>query len=694
MINLNKKLQVTTFVGTIFLSAFLLFLVQPMIGKIILPKFGGVASVWTISVLFFQVLLLVGYLYAHFLTTFFSPRRQFMIHMFLLAVSLLLLPVGVSSAESFGEYPQTISLLFILLAAIGGPFFFLSASSPLIQKWFWYSGAKTSENPYYLYAASNLGSMIALLSYPFLIEPFISLNYQLEGWGLLYVVLALAFLLTGMQIMRTVNIQKKIEEDHSKVHVTDVLKWIIVAFFPSSLMLGVTQYITTNIVAVPLMWILPLALYLLTFIMAFARNSKYEEKKFLPVFFMMFFAFAYIYMKNFPSSPLYILIFHLMAFFTTALLCHCRLALTKPSPKHLTLFYLCLAFGGALGGVFNGLVAPVIFNTTLEYPLVMFLVAIYFFPKLKVEKASKVKENMANLLMFAVLLAAASIFLNADRNKSDVREVLLNNRNFYGTFSVKEVAVKDTTVKALVHGTIVHGVQAQPPHENALTTYYWPLQIIFDFYDDDNEKWDIAAIGMGTATASCVAKPGQNWWYFELDPDIAALSTSDEPMFTFFKDCTPDAEIYLGDGRIELGKLDKDTKYDVIILDAFSSDSIPAHMITKEAFKQYFSRLNEHGIILVHISNVYMDLKPVLANLADHFGYYIKVKTFDPQITPEEFTPEDLHQQADWAVITRSREMVEDLEGWTVPETDKSIGIWTDDYYNIFRVLKAVRPGG
>ncbi|MCL2469251.1 MAG: fused MFS/spermidine synthase [Alphaproteobacteria bacterium] len=697
------KLKVSSalplFVLTIFSSAFLLFLVQPLIAKQLLPVFGGSAVVWNVCMLFYQALLLCGYLYAHLLASFFSVKKQYIIHIIFLLLSLMLLPIGFSAelVETTGGRIPELRIFLLLGAAIGAPFFFLSASAPLLQRWFLEAGeSKENKNPYFLYAASNFGSFLALFAYPFVIEPFSSLLWQLKAWSFFYFLLTLLFVNLGVFLKKKKEAVIAKQEIKEKIRPEIVLKWIVLAFFPSSLMLGLTQYITTDIAPVPMLWIVPLALYLLTFVIAFADRKSYSEDVLSKIFYGFCCGFVYIFFQRTPGF-FTTLGFYLPLFFLAALLCHNRLNLTKPNPRNLTTFYLCLSVGGTLGGVFNALLVPLIFSRLIEFQLVLAFTALYFLPTLK-------KQGMKWMLLIGGLFAAAIALLYFSPPNPFLQEkTLLEERNFYGAFKVTENPIREHRERALLHGSTFHGKQFLGTFETELTAYFAVLRNFFQPFNERNDDWSVAVFGLGAGTVACLAKKGQTWDFFEINPAIIKLSIpekeGEEPLFTFVKRCAPDAKMYLGDARMEMAKLPKDKKYNVIIMDAFSSDSIPAHLLTKEAFELYFSRLKEGGLIFVHISNRYLDLRSVIANMAKELGMQARVNQTNmaPLVSQEAektFQLEEVASYSRWVIVGRTREDIAPFLDWEIPPPDEKIGLWTDDYYNIFKIMaKEIEKG-
>jgi hypothetical protein len=718
------------FTLAVFVSAGLLFIVEPMFGKMVLPFLGGSPAVWTTCMLFFQGALLVGYVYAHVGPQWLGVRRHLVFHLALLALALLLLPLGI--AEPFVEVREdhpTLWLLGVLTLSLGVPFTLLSSTGPLLQVWFSRTSDPEAHNPYFLYAASNAGSMLALMSYPFLLEPTISLSEQahLWSWGYLVLVGLVAVSAFYSATRGTATEQVNTTPDQAPpVSTRTKLRWTILAFVPSSFLLALTTYVTTDIAAVPLLWVLPLVLYLLSFTVVFARRPVMSHSalvRWQPIGLILLAVLAF--WGNSASAP-WLLPLHLIVFFITALVCHGELAATKPPAARLTEFYLCIAVGGLLGGVFNALIAPAVFESVLEYPVTL-LLASALRPGSPDKVAGRSWRWDLALIVFAcvVLVAtrtssgeqpvtaaaviasglAAVICLRMSRDRARFtlaiagvvlagaivdaarRNVLLRERNFFGVREVRDDLPK--RMRVLMHGTTRHGAQSLDRGKQREPLSYYnrqgPLGDVFRAFPPAAQR-RIAVVGLGAGTMAAYAGAGERWTFFEIDPDIARVAR-DTTFFTYLRNAPAEIEILLGDGRLSLAAA-PDRHFDVVVLDAFSSDAIPTHLLTREALRIYQSKLADGGVLVFHLSNRYLDLEPVLGRLIEDAGAagLIRVNTArnkellasggDPSI---------------WAAVGQSSSSVSALQGasgWGSLRTRAGVGLWTDDFTNIFSVFR------
>jgi hypothetical protein len=732
----RPALLLAVFTVAIFVSAFLLFLVQPMFSKMVLPLMGGTPAVWNTAMLFFQMVLLGGYLYAHLTTRWLGIRRQVGLHLLILAVAFLTLPIGVGAGWS--EPPvtwPTLWLLGLLAASLGLPFFILSSSGPLFQRWFSLTGHADAENPYFLYAASNLGSMVALLGYPVLIEPFFRLADQtlLWTWGFagLFALCAACALLAvrGAAAARIpIAADPRAAFDYG-LPVRRQARWVLLAFAASSLLLGVTTYVTTDIAAVPLLWVIPLALYLLTFIIVFARRVWIPHG-------------LAVRLQPFLVIPLAILMFwgtrgghtwlfglHLAAFFVTVLVCHGELARDRPPVRHLTHFYLLISVGGALGGAFNTLVAPHLFRSVAEYPLVLVL-ALLLRPRYDARDSSRARRldlvmplalgavaativlthvrewfeaSPAVMLLPSVVLAVAilsanerpvrfglamgALLLAGLGVRAALDDTLHRERTFFGTHEV--LAREGGARHALYHGTTLHGVQIQDPELRLEpTTYYHrggPVGQIVDAVRRGRGAVRAGIVGLGTGAIACHGAPGERWIYYEIDPEVVRIAR-DPALFTFLRDCHPETDVVLGDARITLARTQPGS-YDLLVIDAFSSDAIPVHLLTREAVAMYMDRLAPGGVLALHISNRHLRLEPVVAAAAETLGVAARITRQSPApAEAERFAA----TSSIWAVLAREPGDLGPLlqePRWTEPARSPRVPAWTDDYAGILRVF-------
>jgi hypothetical protein len=887
------------FAVTLFVSATLLFLVQPMIAKMVLPLLGGTPAVWNTCMVFFQAALLAGYAYAHAISSWTRVRRQVLLHMVVLCVPIIALPIAIAGWNPPSELtdirwlrwvpaswipPNAIpilGLLGLLVASVGLPFFVLSTSAPLLQKWFANTGHPAGKDPYFLYAASNLGSMLALLGYPTLVEPFLPVKYyaQLSDDGKVNVWLSQSWLWAagyGLFIVLTVICAQVVwkscprfassgsEPDasddglDSKPGVLTRLRWIALAFVPSSLMLGVTTHITLDIAAIPLLWVIPLALYLLSFILVFAPGIRprptvavltcvlatlvvgvilYKPQEITEVpflwalplalyFLCLFLAYAMWPTGAYKASglimPLLVLLLvflmqsavslnvslrillHLAVLFAVALVCHGELSQGRPSTRYLTQFYLLMSLGGVLGGLFNALVAPLVFNGIYEYPIAI-ACACLLVPPLSPGKrvwSSRWFPSRAGGLvgicldiLLAVILGFVTLGLldfmgtSADEMRQGAKDhgwlaesiagvvatlhgglfkglgrfedwfngknfvvlgrglqidyvqiikvieyglpallcytyisrplrfglavgaffvagmyfdhvrgsqLLYQTRSFFGVMKVKyELAKSDDDEEEyptyeLVHGTTLHGrqIRTKELQSEPITYYHWtgPIGRMFDSFAKTGARKNVAVIGLGSGTMSAWRKsPDMRMTFYDIDPAVVGIATN-PAYFTYFTDAKLDKnkDIVLGDARLRIAEA-KPKEYDLIVADAFSSDAIPIHLITREAIQLYLQKLSDNGVLAVHVSNRYLDLEPVLGNIVKDLGLHALFQ-YDSQ--EKKWRGKT---SSEWAVLAKNREALGDLVGdsrWRALEENPAIGVWTDDFSNLLGVFQ------
>jgi hypothetical protein len=817
------------FAVALFVSAFLLFWVQPLAGKMVLPLLGGTPAVWNTCMLFFQAVLLAGYAYALALTRWLSARAQVVLHGALLLAAALALPVAVGEASA-GGVPAGASpawwLLKTLLLTVGPPFFVLSASAPLLQKWFSRTRDASASDPYFLYAASNAGSLVALLGFPVLLEPNLTLGRQSHVWALAYGTLAVlvvacaAFALRsraarrdettrdGAQGAATANpspgnsVHPSAEPSSAepssagsseRLSLWRRLRWLLLAFVPSSLVLGVTTYITTDLVAVPLLWVIPLSLYLLSFVLVFARRqllSRGLMARVLPGSAVML---ALVYLSGASQPAWFLILFHLLFLFAASMVCHGQLADDRPAARHLAEFYLWLAAGGALGGLCNAVIAPLVFNTVVEYPLVI-LLASYLRPAFRRERGrllglrlgaprtesvrgvrvskddggetfvkddggavfkkrdgsetfdgveafedeSDAGGDEARVGVYDVLLpllvgafAAALVLVAPHLELKTVERAavslgaplfLLNyffaprplrftlglaavmaasfvfseqsgrtlfaERNFFGTHLVD--ADRAERIHWLHHGSTLHGKQYTDPARACEPLSYYhrdgPLGSIFAAFDAKPAvARRVAVVGLGAGTTAAYARRGEAWTFYEIDPAVVGIARRPE-LFTYLSACSAaPVTVLLGDARLRLREAEGGA-YDLIALDAFSSDAVPAHLMTREALALYLSKLAPGGIIAFHVSNRSLELERVVGGLAADAGLPARVfadKRYDPETGIDPST---------WVAVARSTEDLGALAGdarWqTLDAGTHQLELWRDDFSNVVRIFK------
>lgn len=741
------------FTLSILLSAFLLFLIQPMLSKIILPQLGGSPAVWQTAMMFYQALLLGGYVYAHASTRWLGTRMQSRLHGALLLVSFAALPISLYATSLFAPTAEPVSFLLVsLLLTIGLPFFVLSANAPLVQHWYASHHATRQFNPYVLYSASNLGSFAALLAYPFLIEYLFSLSAQTELWSALYAVFGLLLLLCVFQINKHFVVENDAPEtagDQPEDTTTPTLKnklhWVVLAFIPSSLMLGVTTHVTTDIAAVPLLWVMPLALYLLTFVLAFQPKMPgyhffLKEQVFIVAMLLIAMATRLDVMTPFQ-------VLHFLAFFSVAMVCHGQLAISRPSARHLTGFYVWVSVGGACGGIFNALLAPNLFTSTMEYWIVLAL-ACFFRPQTKEferENFQRILDIVLPIGIIAILATQYQVgallaqlfpeqidtvrtfyketFINRPLPKFDFLTIMFfiaicivlpkfcqhrpvrfgyavlvlfisipyaqgtktdktihRERNFFGISVITKR--EDPPLHIFAHGTTLHGMQSQKEEERLLlASYYIHVKDIFRNLPDNVRLLPVAVGGLGAGTLACLGQEQQEFDFYEIDEAVKNIAENPK-LFTYLRDCPTRSTVQIADARLGL-KSAPDGRYGAIFMDAYSSDSLPMHLITQEALAIYVQKLAPHGIVAFNISNRYLKLNQILANIA-HEENLVAIERLsrpaDPNAVP-----------AHWVVMARSWN---DLEatgykeaGWTPlePNGDRP---WTDNYTNILGVLR------
>ncbi len=730
------RLLLAVYTAAIFVSAALLFAVQPLFAKMVLPKLGGTPAVWSVAMVFFQAMLLAGYAYAHALTKFVPGRVSVGVHLAVMMVAAFALPLGI--AANWGRPPgsgQEFWLLGLFLVSIGLPFFALSANGPLLQAWFARTGHPQAKDPYFLYAASNVGSFLALLAYPFAIEPFTRLSQQTTGWTVGFYALIVLIAFCGALLLRSRDELPDIASDDGvKPAFRDVVIWVALAAVPSALLIAITAHISTDVAAAPFLWVVPLALYLATFVIAF------QSRPILPHRFVTFIApiaviLLVVSLALGAADQIVVLIaLNLVGFFVLALMCHGELARRRPPARYLTTFYLCLSLGGVIGGIFAGLVAQQLFSWVAEYPLLIIAAALcrpgLVWPPQKRELAflaavaagaafafyaahvwrTELTESAFNLwvaallvlafgfsqyvLTFAGIIAASLMFVvlfGADAGKKDFV------RSFFGVHKVMES--DGGQFRILKHGTIEHGAQRiRDEHGRPITgrpqpiTYYHDASPMAQGIAAARQKRggpvNVAVVGLGTGTLACQMKPGDQLTYYEIDPSVVRIA-KDPKRFTFLTECAPDAKIVIGDARLTLTD-SPDGQYDILIVDAFSSDAIPTHLLTREAMAMFKDKIKPDGMILMHISNKHMTLAPVVAGVAEANDLVSRVNDSD------EGYDDDNHMFGSLVVaVARKDEDFGELARkgtWVEQEPDEDERVWTDDYSNVIgAILRRLR---
>jgi SAM-dependent methyltransferase len=663
---------------TILVSAFLLFQVEPVIAKIILPWFGGSAAVWTTCLLFFQLALLLGYLYAHALVRYFKPRVQMMIHIALLIVSALMLPIyPADSLKPSGTGDPILGILLLLARTVGVPYFLLSTTGPLLQAWYArkYKGAV----PYRLYALSNAGSMFALLSYPVLFEPVFGTHKQAWIWTIAY---GAFVLLCGFTAMKSGNVPDEVhaESDEAVQHPGPwtYFLWIALPAVASALLLAITNHLSQNVAAIPFLWILPLSLYLLSFILCFEGSGWYKRFPYVPLLAVAIGSMSYSLGIDATGNLRIEVLVPLFALglFTICMVCHGELARLKPHPRYLTHFFVMISVGGAMGGIMVGLIAPYVFNAFYELPVGLVVCAALTVIVLKQDKEFEWFNGWQQpALIGAVALTVSLTVYTGIQLVNFQKGARVMVRNFYGALKVKDSGPKtdlDAT-RSLTHGTINHGEQfLNPTRRDLPTTYYGPNTGIGVAIRDKNKSHAvrIGVIGLGTGTIAAYGRLGDLVHYYEINPVVLRLAHS---QFSYLDDCRCQTEVTMGDARLSLEREDPQN-FDVLAVDAFSSDSIPVHLLTKEAMQLYFRHLKPDGILAVHISNRYLDLQPVVRGEAQATGHIARLIDTDDDDAQGVFG-------ATWVLVTSPTPGFDSeiLDNSTEIQSKRSIRLWTDD---------------
>jgi spermidine synthase len=782
---------VSLFATAIFLNAALLFSVQPLFTKMVLPLLGGSPAVWNTCLLFFQTLLLAGYLYAHITSRWLSIRAQALVHLALLGSAVFVLPIHVPASWS---HPPGMALpigwlLGLLTVSLGLPFFALSAGAPMLQRWFAGTRHSTAKNPYFLYAASNLGSFAALLAYPFVIEPRMRISEQTVAWLGIYSALLVLIGTCAVAALRyrrvarpepevtTVRATEPTEipapadaplvQDDAGIHLkrrgalrgsmrflieenpsvirrflqgrdeaivepTIVpdrnwrLRWVLLSFAPSSLLIGTTTYLSTDIASVPFLWVIPLALYLLTFVLVFARRPLFPRWLVLHAQLVLGLTLIVALCLGSGRGILGPAILHLLAFFATAMMCHRELADSRPRVEYLTEFYLWMSLGGVLGGVFNVLLAPVLYNSLVEYPFALMVAfglrpglsrhfgswrdfwrdlllpaavaATVFFvfrlPKPPDEWFGAGSQVFLSAMAVVVLffwkrpfrlaLGAGAIYAGTQLAGNASSNILMQDRSFFGMYRVRRIA----EYHVLQNGTTTHGGQSRElaRRMDPLTYYYMggPLGDVFAHVAQKPVR-RVAMVGLGTGTIACYGRPEEHWTFYEIDPMVVQIARTPR-YFTYMRDCAPRTNVVIGDARLSLGAA-TDREFDIIVLDAFSSDAIPAHLITREALALYLKKLKEDGVVAIHISNRFLDLRPVIIALAND----ARVAGALGERAPDTEGRGKLYYGSRWMVLAKNASVLSELvklDGWHALGTWPESRLWTDDYTDVWGAIK------
>ena len=681
----HDQTPILAYAITIFLSAFLLFQVQPMLGKMILPWFGGAASVWTACMLFFQSLLLLGYLYTHWVMRLLSPPRQSFLHIALLLLCLFFLPISPSeSLKPQGSEDPTWLILYLLGVTIGLPYMVLSTTGPLVQAWF--AKERSDVVPYRLFALSNLGSMLALLAYPLVIESALPTRMQSWMWSAFFVVFVLccvylsrrSLALAGASTAPSSNSQDSAEAPEAAPRLVQQLIWVALAACPSMLMVADTSFMTENIAPIPLMWVMPLALYLLSFIICFELPFLYKRVVWLPLFVLSLALLAYLPNLRMGEWPVSLSVgLNLLAFFVVCMVCHGELAGQKPNPRHLTGYYLMLSVGGFLGGFFVGVIAPYFFNSNYEYSVGLVLSAVVVLAALLGTALGMTPNWRTSAGVLGGAMSMALVWASVSHHQAKSEGVTWKARNFYGSLKMYEYG----GYRRMLHGQIIHGQQyVSDDLRRRPTTYFTPASGVGLAMLAKAEKGPlhVGVLGLGVGTLVAYGRAGDVYRLYEIDPLVIELA---QEKFTYLSDTPAKLEIVLGDGRLQLER-EPSQQFDVLVMDAFSGDSVPVHLLTLEAFQIYFKHLKPGGVLAMNVTNAFLDLVPVLKRAADHHGKHMRLL--------EHPGDQDLAFASRWVVITDSKDFFEQasLQAMREVEAPEGFAAWRDDYSSLLAVLK------
>ena len=720
------------FVATIFAGSFLLFLVQPMIARMALPRLGGAPAVWNSAMLVYQALLLAGYAYAHLLGRF-AGRRQAAIHLALFALAALMLPIGLADTAPPVDASPFTWVPWLLLTSIGPLFMVVSAQAPLMQRWFTLSGGS---DPYPLYAASNLGSFGGLIAYPLLVEPMLSVGQQSLVWSAGYVALA------GLVGVCALMMPKGGAQIHAQARTAGpswsrLAQWVAISAIPSGLMLSTTLHLTTDIVAMPLLWVVPLGLYLLSFSVAFAEGRSAADfiTRIAPLLLLIAACGVFV---DVTFWPVVFALAALASLFAVSVALHSRLFDSRPDPEHLTSFYLAMSVGGVVGGLFCALIAPLVFDWTYEHPILMIAAALVLTPQPIFERIGRFWSEsphaarvtrfavvivflisligqgtfglpdsktiaggativllliavaaIGNRWLFAVALACAMLSIGGWTKFGYSLAEGKMTRSFFGVYSIRD---SGTGTRVLVHGTTIHGIQNQGSKESARRpiSYYAPpsgvgaaLQAAPAMFGANAR---IGIVGLGSGTLACYAQPEQVWTFYEIDPVMVEIAR-DRNRFTFLSNCLPGVQVDVGDARLVLAGKPKSSA-DILVVDAFSSDAVPMHLLTREAFETYRSHIAPNGLLLVHISNRYLNLVPVVGAAARN-GWTARIRVYVPDRAGFRMN----HSGSVWVALSPDPQTIARLEkanpaiSWEKLPNKRVVG-WTDDFASILPIIK------
>ena len=725
--------MLSLYAATIFVSAGLLFLVQPMFARMVLPLLGGAPAVWNTAMVFFQATLLAGYAYAHWTTARLGVRRQAALHLGLLLLPLAALPIAAPAGWSPPGQASPIPWLLALLAvSVGLPFFVVSTSAPTLQAWFASTDHRQARDPYFLYAASNLGSMLALLGYPVVVERVLPLHGQSRAWALGYGVLALLVGGCAVAMWRApapAAREERLDPADEPIGARRRARWLLLSFVPSSLLMSVTTYLSTDIAAIPLLWVVPLALYLLTFILVFARRPPLPHRLAVEVLPLAMLPLVLILAARANEPLLVILPTHLLTFLVAALVCHGELARDRPAAARLTEYYLWMSAGGVLGGAFTALLAPLLVRSVAEYPLMLVaaclvarrpgattlearvldlvlpaglgLVALGAIHGVQSGalglEAAAVGPVFGGLVLLSLAfarrpvrfgLAIGALLLAATTYHGVEGRLIHAERSFFGVSRVTRDPSERFQV--LLHGTTLHGMQSldQTRRLEPLTyfTRSGPLGQLFAALGGGPLTRRVAVVGLGAGSVACHGRAGERWTFYEIDPVVERIAR-DPLYFTFLRDCAPTLDVVMGDARLSL-RAAPDGEYGLIVLDAYSSDAPPMHLITREAVLLYRAKLAPGGLLVFNISNRHLELEPVLGAVAHTTGL-VALAQDDPVVHDAAW--QEGKRPSQWVVMARQPADLGPLTRdarWRPAVAPPGARPWTDDFNSLLGAFR------
>ena len=689
---------------SVFISAFLVFQIQPIISKIILPWFGGGASVWTTCMLFFQFFLLVGYLYAYILTKIFRVKYQIILHLACLLLSLFLLPYNITDIQNtLISGPPTWTILKVLFFGLGFPYLILSANTPLLQQWF--TTETNGRYPYRLYAISNVGSFLALISYPLVIEPFMPLDWQIKLWSSIY---WLFVFMVGWIFFIVINQNNKdrpcIPELFINPQVSSfrLILWFMLSALGVILLVSTTNALTQNVPPVPFLWLAPLAIYLLTYVVAFSNFTIYVRNIWLPFFMLLSFVALLIYFIGGQFDIITQLLIYLLILLCGCMICHGELNSLKPKQGNTTLFYLVLSIGGVCGSFLVSFVAKSLFDEFLEFPLAIFSVLVLATASLwwnkqyelaELETETTITGVVANSQISILAVGCAVVgliwlFIFTKLNNQYQQYDIAKARNFYGILTVKDITEGNVNERRLIDGTTSHGSQSLPLSESAVPmSYYRPgtgVQLVIEELSRDR-LLQVGIIGLGVGALAAYGQPGDHYTFYELNPLVSDFA---KKYFSYLHNSRAEVDVKLGDARVTLQNeldLGKKNAFDLLVIDAFSGDLIPTHLMTHEAFLLYQQHIKIQGVIALHISNRHLSLLPVIMNHSQSLN--MQIMLFD---TPGDGNEHD----AQWVMLTNNSRLTQSpklVNRQTVIAKDQHQNVlWTDDYSSLIPILKVL----